>query len=122
MDARAAATHGQSPPGDDPFADSGPSDDILYSMAVWLIANNIIVEVKDYLIAVEPFLELENGGEPTSSQESLYQELLRSGYLDGATPVAEICYEFGIDQTRMDAFVQWGLHTQPQRLKVLSWP
>jgi hypothetical protein len=90
-------------------------------MAVWLIANNIIVEVKDYLIAVEPFIDLDNGSKPTSSQESLYQELLRSGYLDGTTPVAEICYEFSIDQTRMYAFIQWGLQTQPPRLKVLSW-
>jgi hypothetical protein len=122
-DARAAATRGQSPPGgDDPYTDSGPSDEIVYSMAVWLIANNIIVEVKDYLISVEPLLDLDNGSKPNSSHESLYEELLRSGYLDGTTPVAEICYEFGIDQTMMDAFIQWGLQTQPSRLKVLSWP
>ncbi|KAL3785438.1 hypothetical protein ACHAW5_010918 [Stephanodiscus triporus] len=102
--------------------DSGSPEELVYSMAVWLIANNVIVEVKDYLVAIEPSLDLNNGSKPESCQESLYHELLRSGCLEGTAPIAEICYEFGIDQTRMETFIQWGLQTQPKRLEVLSGP
>merc|ERR1712238_643392 len=91
--------------------------DIVYSMAVWLIANNIIVEVEDCLVADEASFGGDNSSnkpEPCSG-ESLYHELLRSGCLDGTTSITAICYQFGLDRNRVEAL----LSSHTPRLKVV---
>mmetsp|Transcript_16770 Transcript_16770/g.40093 ORF Transcript_16770/g.40093 Transcript_16770/m.40093 type:complete len:767 (+) Transcript_16770:309-2609(+) len=98
------------------------SEEIIYSMAVWLIANKVLVEVKDSLIATEIEIDSKNGNKPATStlEESLYYELFQSGCLDGNVSIPDICYRFGLDRIRMEKFIFWGQQTN--RLDVFSRP
>jgi len=91
------------------------TDEIVYSMAVWLIANKIIVEVKDFLVAAEAFHDsCTDGNKPPDavlSEESLYHELLHSGCLNGTKSIPAICYQFGLDRFRIEKFIAWGQRT-----------
>lgn len=93
-------------------------EEIIYSMTFWLIANSIIVDVNDYLVASELFQCHQKGSNLDFSLELLYQELLQAGSLDGALSVSAISYEFGIELSQMEKFIKWGLLTK--RLHVLS--
>ena len=98
--------------------DCAKTEEIIYSMAVWLIANKIIVQITDYVAAGEVTKNCPSS--EAASEESLYQELSQGGYLYGTKPVTAICYELGIDQIQMEKFVLWGQATR--RLNVLSRP
>jgi len=92
------------------YYDCAATEEIIYSMAVWLIANNIIVQVNEYLVPGEVTTEFANDGDSIQSvsEKSLYQELYQGGYLDGTKPIPAICYELGVDQVRIDKFILWG--------------
>lgn len=92
-------------------------EEIMYSMTFWLIANSIILDVNDYLVASNLFQHHQKGSNLDFFLELLYQELLQAGSLDGASSVSAICYEFGIEQSQMETFIEWGLLTK--RLHVL---
>ncbi|KAL7553978.1 hypothetical protein ACHAWF_017330 [Thalassiosira exigua] len=87
------------------------AEEIVYSMAAWLVANRVLVVIKDFLIG--------RGGNGTnvpvvtfaSPDDALYHELLISGYLDGTSSVAAVCFQFGLDRLRMDRFLSWGRQT-----------
>jgi len=93
-------------------------EEIMYSMTFWLIANSIILDVYDYLVATELFQCHQKGSNLDFSLELLYRELLQAGCLNGALSVSAICYEFGIEQSQMEEFIKWGLMTK--RLHILS--
>lgn len=113
---------GNEPTLDESIGDQTPGE-IVYSMAVWLIANKIIVEVKDCLVADGASPDSDSGDKPepchqlaaTSSGESLYHELSESGCLDGTTSIAAICYRFGLDRNRIETL----LSSRTHRLKVV---
>lgn len=114
---------GNEPGLDESIGDQTPGE-IVYSMAVWLMANKVIVELEDCLVADEASRGSDNHGnkpEPshhpvaTSSGESLYHELLQSGCLDGATSIPAICYRFGLDRNRIETLLSSCTH----RLKVV---
>ncbi len=98
--------------------DCAKTEEIIYSMAVWLIANNIIVQMNDYLATGEGTKNCCSA--EAASEESLYQELSQGGYLDGTKPITAICYELGIDPVRMKKFIIWGQTSR--RLNVVSRP
>lgn len=95
--------------------DCAKTEEIIYSMAVWLIANKIIVQAHDYLVAGEV-----KENETSSEEESLYEELFQNGYLDGIKPISSASYELGIDEMRFEKFLTWGQSTG--RLNVVSRP
>jgi len=97
------------------------AEEVVYSMVVWLVANKILAEVKEFLVAVESSRGGRNGNKTdvASAEESLYKDLLQSGCLDGNTSIPAICYRFGgLDRIRMEKFISWG--QQSNRLFVVS--
>jgi len=95
------------------------AEETVYTMAVWLIAQGILVEVKDFLVAVETSRgnSCRGKSDAISPEEILYHELLQSGCLDGTTSIPAICYRFGLDRIRMEKIILWGRHTN--RLEVV---
>ncbi|KAL7433472.1 hypothetical protein ACHAXH_006096 [Discostella pseudostelligera] len=104
------------------YYDCTETEEIIYSMAVWLIANNIIVQANEYLVTGEVTAEfINNGGsDQSTSEESLYQVLYQGGYLDGTNHIPAICYELGVDQVRIEKLIVWGQKTR--RLNVVFRP
>eukprot|EP00970_Alexandrium_tamarense_P013605 scaffold3523_cov194-Alexandrium_tamarense.AAC.8 len=88
-----------------------PTEEILYSVVVWLLTQKVIVEVKDYLLAVgvigsDPVGE--NDTQTKTSEEVLFTELFEAGCLDGTISIPAICYRFGLDRLRMESFTAFG--------------
>jgi len=123
----------------DPSTRHVSSEDMAYSMAVWLLAQNVIIELRDYLVATgtlkteQEKIESINAADhlspcgesapnfkssqstSSSSEELLFHELMEADCLDGNKSIPAICYRFGIDRLRMDRFKSWG-----QRRKLLE--
>ena len=89
---------------------SGDSQDLVYSMAVWLAANGLIRRVERFLFALD---EKEKGNftSSNSSEELIYEELLGEKYLNGAISVSAICYKIGIEPFLFEKWIQWAERT-----------
>ena len=86
------------------------SQDLVYSMAVWLVANGLIRRVERFLFALDE-KENNNFTSSKSSEELVYEELLGDQCLNGAISVSTICYEIGIEPILFEKWIQWAERT-----------
>lgn len=86
------------------------SRDLVYSMAVWLVANGLIRRVERFLFALNE-KEKRNFSSRNSSEELIYEELLGEKYLNGAISVSTISYKIGIEPILFEKWIQWAERT-----------
>ena len=85
------------------------TEEISYSMAVWLVANNIVVDMKDFLVATHSSHKPRpDETKPSSSEEALCNELLHYGCLDGSWSIEALQYHFGLKDQQLEKLISYG--------------
>ncbi|KAG7354937.1 hypothetical protein IV203_004293 [Nitzschia inconspicua] len=82
-------------------------EEILFSIAVWLLSRRVITHMQDYIVVVDA-IQQESERNVTSSDpdELLFKELVELGYLEGDLSVTALSWRLGMDPTKLKA---WGL-------------
>jgi hypothetical protein len=111
-------------------------EDLIYAMAVWLRAHQVIVELEEFLVAVGSYTESSSKGgaapadankteqdrtwnlSSESPEELLFQELVDADALTGRTSTAALCWRFGLTPPVFLRFRSWGLLHNKLRIVV----
>jgi hypothetical protein len=84
-------------------------EELLYSMAIWLLSHGIITHLQEYIVvleatnAVESTDENENNTQP--ADDILFQELMDFGYLNGNLSLQSLAWRLGMSKKTLRA---WG--------------
>jgi hypothetical protein len=89
-------------------------EESLYAMAIWLLSHGVISQVQEYLAVVdidESPTEFKN----PEVDESLFRELLESGFLNGDVSVMALSWRTGLDLQKLKS---WAL--RHSRIRMIS--
>ena len=113
-------------------ADNTHIEEMLFAMAVWLRAKEVVVSVEEYFVACRvgslPVLQTRGNSTMKAAQDSdgatlhqldveqhpdekLFLELLKGNYLNGNVSTVAMCWKEGLDMRRLHRFRAWGVKT-----------
>jgi hypothetical protein len=108
---------------------------IIISMTTWLRSHHIIVELKNYFVAIDPFKsdftkkfhEGPKGSEKDSHQarsavnrdlDQMLNECFEKNYLDGSISTSALAWKLGITSLRMEGLRDYGV--REKKIQVLT--
>jgi hypothetical protein len=90
-------------------------EEILYTIAIWLLSHGIIAHLQEYLVAIASSSSPETNNNKNDPDELLFKELLEMEYLNGDMSIMALSWKLGIDVKKLRS---WGI--RHKQVRVLS--